>query len=881
MDFDSLAAQFGVTKLNPSARMILGFPLTGNVRDFVTLYRSSMPISQIKYIDLSRVTKVFIVDCQHLERLDETAKALIAPEGRNLPFTIYDHHDPAPEGLGCRAQPDSIIEKVGAATSIVVDEICKRQIALTPFEATILAIGIYEDTGCLTYGGTTAKDGRCLAFLLQSGADLAIINDFIHAKMNDEQTELLQDLLKELRVFHVHGTKLVIAQTTREKYIDGLAALTRKLLEIESADAAFTVVRMRDRIHVVGRSDNRAVDVRLVVREFGGDGHPGAGSAIVRKGNVEATCERVEGILRSEVRPQKLAEEIMRSPVRTVLPTVSMDEAGRIMTRHGLDGLIVALDDRAVGVVSRRDIDQATHHKLGHAPVQGFMSKPVISIAPKTPLTQIQQRMVERDIGRLPVIDAEGRILGVVSRHEVLKTLYGANAGTLFGWRSPVNWHGERNISNFGAQLNSTSEPVVHLSKKVGETAASLNMVAYAVGGFVRDLILDIPNFDLDYVIEGDAIRLAQRMQEQHHNELTVVATYERFQTATLEYQAQGTRMVDFSTARTEFYEYPAALPTVEPSSLDQDLMRRDFTINALAICLNPDRYGELIDEFGGLEDIRKKVIRVLHPFSFIEDPTRIIRAVRFAARLNFKLDGETCEQAKHAISIGIFDNLGGVRIRDELRLILESPHRLRGLELLSGLGAKLGYLDSELEYNHATARAIRRAERLLERYKLKDEWLVYLGLLLSSLPEPRVGAVFERLHMKNDEKEIISKGLSVRFELPQIFEELSRSEHALKNSEIYRLLHGKQDESLAIVACLANPGSPVRRMIRVYLDKLEKTKVELNGNDLVSMGFTQGPQIGEALEALLNARLDGEIKSREEELQFVRQHYSTHVRVS
>jgi len=876
MDFDSLAAQFGVTKLYPSARMVLGFPLTGNVRDFLALYRSSLPIAQIKYLDLSRVTKVFIVDCQHLERLDETAKSLFDRNGQKIPVTIFDHHALDSEGLGPHAEPDSVIESVGAATTLVVDKIRAQNISLTPFEATLLAIGIYEDTGCLTYGGTTELDAACVAYLLKYGADLAIVNDFIHPKLNEPQTELLQDLIKSSRVLSVHDAKVVLATATRDKYIDGLASLTRKLTEIESADAAFTIVHMRDRVHLVGRSDSRAIDVRSVVRPFGGDGHPGAGSAVVRDKPVEEIAARAEELVRAEALPPKLAREIMTSPVRTVLPSVSMDEAGRIMTRYRLDGLLVIEADRIVGVVAQRDVAQAVHHKLGHAPVRGFMSKPVITIGPEASLSQIQQLMVVEDIGRLPVLADDGQLLGVVSRHDVLKTLYGESADAT-SVPSRFNQQPHRTVRNF-ADLMEQIEPVtLWLSRTVGEVAAQLNMMSYAVGGFVRDLILGTPNYDLDYVIEGNAIELADAMAEKFPGVLTVVGKHQRFQTAALEFTRDGThRNVDFSTARLEFYEKPAALPVVEPSKLDQDLSRRDFTINALAICLNPDRFGELIDEFDGLVDLEQKIIRVLHPFSFIEDPTRIIRAVRFAARLNFKLDAETAEQAKHAIATGIFDDLGGTRMRDELRLILESPKRRLALELLSGLGARLRYLDAELEYTIQVHNAIRRAERLLAHIELKEPWVVYLGLLISRLATERVWMVLDRLHMTNEHKLMIEKAFSVRGELPQIFEDLNRKEHGLRNSEIYHLLHGKPDEALAIVASLSQPGTPVRRMVRRYLEKLRTIKVELTGEDLLSLGIKQGPLIGEALSLLLDAKLDGLVNNRDEELALIRAKFLT-----
>jgi tRNA nucleotidyltransferase (CCA-adding enzyme) len=878
MDFDSLAAQFGVAKLYPSARMVLGYPLVGNVRNFVALYRSSMPVVQMKYVDLDSVKRVFIVDCQNIDRLDEIAKRLITEQ--KIPHVIFDHHQLDPNGLGPSAHGDSVIERVGAATTIVVDKIKKSKMDLTPFEATLLAIGIYEDTGCLTYSGTTEKDAACVAFLLKCGADLAIINDYIRPKMNDDQVGLLEDLIKDAHTITVGGAKVVMACATRPKYFDGLASLTRKLTEVESADAAFSIVYMRDRIHIVGRSDSQLIDVRLVVRRFGGDGHHGAGSAVTREGTVKELSAEIEKLLRTQVKPEVIAEEIMVSPVRTIRSGITMDEASRIMLRYGLDGLLVAEEDNLVGVVSRRDIDQATHHKLGHAPVRGFMSKPVISIEKQTPLSKIQEIMVTEDIGRLPVLDDDKQLVGLVSRGDVLKTLYGDNGSKVFlvpEWAtllkndfaaSGQTVQVEPRSVNLQAQMSKLDSPTSWLCTQTGTVAAQLNMVAYAVGGSVRDLILNVPNFDLDFVIEGPAIELASAMESAYPARLEVVARHERFQTAKLWFFADTRRDVDFSTARTEFYEFPAALPTVEASQLEQDLLRRDFTINALAICLNPGRYGTLVDHFGGLEDIKKKIIRVLHAFSFIEDPTRIIRAVRFASRLEFNIEPKTKELAKRAVAMGIFDNLGGNRMRDELRSILESPRRIRALDLLAELGAKLRYLDAELEYSLSIRTLLRRAERLLKRYSLTQPWVVYLALLLSELDEHRIDAVLDRLHLTNEQKTIVRKGLAIPRQLPEIVETLNKQ--GVKNSQIYYLLKGKPEESLAIAACLAKPGAPLRRMIRLYLEHLEKVQIELSGSDLVDIGVPPGPEIGRALDAILERRLDGIIKSKQDELNFV-----------
>lgn len=866
MDFDSLAAQFGVTKLYPAARMVLGYPLTGNVRDFIALNRSNLPIVQAKYLDASKVSRVFIVDCQHAERLDETVRKLILPGAQMRPYTVFDHHEPDPDGLIANADHDTIIDPVGAATTLLVEQIKRRRFKLSQFEATLLLIGIYEDTGCLTYSGTTERDALCVAYLLKQGADLLRANQYMHPKLNDKQSELLQDLVKSSRSITIGGTRIAIATASRERYLDGLAALTRKLIEIESVAAAFSVAHMRDRIHIVGRSDTELVDVRPVVRHFGGDGHRGAGSAVAREGTVDSIGEEICRLLKEQVRPEKTAQEIMDSPVRTIRPHISMDEASRIMIRYGLDGLVVAEDDAVVGIVSRRDIDQATHHKLGHAPVLGFMSRPVISIGPTTTLSEIQKLMVHEDIGRLPVLDRDEKLVGLVSRKDVLKTIHHVAVEEVTepiprGKIKPTQ-------TNIRDRLESLSPATLWLYKLIGASAERMNMVAYAVGGSVRDLLLGRPNFDLDFVIEGSAVDLAGALECQFPSRLHVVARHDRFQTATLNFFADEKREVDLSTARTEFYEYPAALPTVEPSKLEHDLLRRDFTINSLAICLNTHDFGMLMDHFGGLQDLKNKVVRILHPFSFIEDPTRIVRAARFASRLDFHLDAKTKEQARRAISMGIFDNLGGVRIRTELQYILESPHRVKALDLLGELGGKLRYLDAELEYSLKIRNMIRRAERLLSRYSVDVPWIVYLGLLLSQLPEERLTTVLDRLHLSNDNKDRIKYGIA-------IMERLNSFDRDLKRSEIYSLFHGKPDESLAIAGCLAPPGSPLRRMIRLYLDQLEHASIEISGGDLIGMGIPQGPQIGHALQAVFNARLDGLISTREEELAYVHRHFN------
>jgi tRNA nucleotidyltransferase (CCA-adding enzyme) len=870
LDFDSLAAQLAVTKLHPTARMVPSFPVFGNVREYLTLYRSHLPIVQIKYIDLEQVSKLFIVDCQHADRLDVAVRKLI---DQKRPFAVFDHHDLDGNGLGPHADSDSIIESVGAATTLLVEKIMQRRIPLSPFEATLLLTGIYEDTGCLTYSGTTARDAACVTHLLKHKADLNVVNEYIRPKLNDEQIALLQEMIKAATILEIAGTRIIISSASLPNYLDGLASLTRKLMELESANAAFSVVKMRDRIHVVGRSDSPALDVRPIVRRFGGDGHAGAGSAVTRGEDMRSILEKLTEALKFDVKPEVTASQLMVSPVQTIRSDTSMEEAGKIMIRHGSDGLVVAEEIGVVGIVSRRDVDQAMHHKLGHAPVSGFMSRPVLSVGPATPLSEIQRMLVKNDIGRLPVLDDSNHLLGLVSRREVLNNLYGEPEFPAF----PSLSGADKSRSEFPSSMPNNLKRVIDLQSKlaglapdnlwlfrtIGEIAEAENMVAYAVGGSVRDLLLGIAHFDLDFVVEGSAIKLAETLIEKHPDKFAITSLHERFQTAALTYFSDQDKQVDLSTARIEFYEYPAALPTVEPSKLEQDLFRRDFTINSLALCLNPGQFGNLIDIFAGLEDLNARLIRILHQFSFIEDPTRIVRAARFASRLGFTLEKTTAEQAKQAISMGIFDNLGGIRMKTELQLVLESQHRLAGLEILAKLGAKLRYLDEELEYGATERKLIRRAEQLLVRFSVSEPWLVYLGLLLARLKPERLQNVLTRLHLTTDGKSIVTKGLALMDELS------ARGKHP-KRSEIYGLLHGVPDAALAIAACQARPGSIVRRMVRIYFEELKNVTTILSGDDLIKMGMPEGPIIGQALQRLLAAKLDGLVLSVEDEREFI-----------
>lgn len=866
MDFDCLACQLAVSKLYPAARIVPAHPLSQRLKSFLSLYRDQLPLVDLQYVDWSAVRHVYIVDCQKLDRLDDRARRHFLEYSRSGAYTVFDHHETDPESLLHSASHDSLVKESGAAASILVEKLKEKDVVLSKFEATVIAAGIYEDTGCLTHRGSSELDALGIAYCLSQGADLERVNHIIRPKFDEWQVSLFEKLAQAAENIQLAGAKLTICTARSDRYIDGLSEISSRLLENSASDALVAIVEMKDRVHVVARSETAGIDLRALAHALGGGGHSGAASAVVKGTSALALKNKVIDSLNSELSSEKTAVEVMSTPVRTVRPDVSMDEAGRIMLRHSLDGMVVMDNDEVVGIVSKRDVDKARHHKLGHAPVRGFMSHPVISVRPQSRMSEIRTLMVDEDIGRLPVLDETGKLLGLVGRRELLAALYGdKDTSDNNGGRIAPR----RTVSGTEGLVERIEPDLLDLYREIGFVASELKMVAYLVGGCVRDLILDRANFDLDFVVEGSARELANALVLRQPRLYELIVEHARFNTATLHVHTSPLREIDIATARTEYYEYPASLPTVEPSSLEQDLARRDFTINALALCLHPDRFGEIVDYFSGLADLNAGIVRVLHPFSFIEDPTRIVRAARFASRLGFRLDDRTKLQAERAIALGIFDNLGGVRLKEEMRLILESPERLAALDMLAELGGGLRFLDGRIIYDKRVRLHVRRAQKLLAHYSLDKHYVVYLGILLYQLEREALQQALMRLHLGDDERSWIRDAQVI---LAGFFE----LENYKRRSQLYKVLHGHDEHALAIAVCVAPPGSPLRRCIKLYFEELKDTRTFLRGRDLVELGIPQGPEIGKILDDLHDARLDGDLLTFEDERQFVYKNYAS-----
>jgi len=670
-DFDSLASMLAAKKLYPHAVLVFPGSQERSLRDFFihsALY--AFEVERIKNIDLREVERLILVDTRQISRIGKFSELLSKP---GLDIHIYDHHPPSSEDLHGSLE---VISEVGATATLLLDVLQEKGIEITADEATVMMLGIYEDTGNLTFPSTREEDFKAAGYLVRKGANLSVLANLITKELTAEQVFLLNDLIQSATRYNFHGIDVVIAQASVDRYVGDIAVLVHKLKDMENLDALFVLVRMEDRIYLIGRSRLEEVNVSEIAAEFGGGGHPTAASATVKGMALVEAHDRLIQALKEMVRPKKVARDVMVYPVKTIELERTLEEAGEIMTRYNLVVLPVIQDGKVIGLISKQVVEKAVYHGLKSFLVKEYMTTEFSVVSPETPFSRVQAIIIGQSQNLVPVIEKD-RLVGTISAAEIMRILQEEMLKSETGssaFESQPLYGRKKMLSKLMRER--FPEPLYNLLTEFGKVGDELAYSVYAVGGFVRDLLLKVENFDVDIVVEGDGIRLAEAFEKKFSCR---IRTHKKFGTAII-LLPDGSK-VDVATARWEFYDSPAALPTVERASIKTDLYRRDFTINTLAIQLNPKSFGELIDFFGGVKDIKEKMIRVLHNLSFVEDPTRVFRAIRFEQRFGFQIGKHTQNLMKNAVKVGFLDRLSGGRVLSEIILILQEEDPLPALK--------------------------------------------------------------------------------------------------------------------------------------------------------------------------------------------------------
>ncbi|MBI2995537.1 MAG: CCA tRNA nucleotidyltransferase [Candidatus Melainabacteria bacterium] len=412
---------------------------------------------------------------------------------------------------------------------------------------------------------------------------------------------------------------------------------------------------------------------------------------------------------------------------------------------------------------------------------------------------------------------------------------------------------------NIKDKLQEIEKDHYELLINIGKVSKEHGLRSYLVGGMVRDILLGFSNLDIDIVVENDAKRLADALVKKFPN-CELSAKHDRFHTAKLIFNISGNKIpVDLASTRQEVYEHPAALPKVRVSDLEKDLYRRDFTINALAVSLMPEEFGDVIDLFDGLIDLKQKQIKVLHDLSFIDDPTRMIRAIRFACKLGFEIEKNTWLLLKKTIDSKQFDNLieniRGDRVKIEIRYLFNLPN-IHGVVKLFFESGIYRMISVELKFCRDVWPCVST--------NVSCNWLIHLALIIQNLKPDTQEKIMKNLQLTSDETKIIKSGLAAFNRL----QTLHANKKQIDSVVVYRELRDLAFESVAIVKLvLSTQHSALSSLINEYIETTSKIKLEITGQDLISIGLKEGKQIGEILEKVLEKKIKDPKMKKEDEI--------------
>ncbi len=863
-DFDALASLLGAYLMDETAVPVLPRRMNRNIGAFVTLYGVELPFVDPRDLSGNHIHSVTLVDTQSMVSI----KGMVA----NTSVQVIDHH---PRRDNLPAEWEVTINETGANTTLFVEALGVRDSALSTIQATLLLLGIYEDTGSLTYSRTTPRDLNAAAFLLERGANLEIAADFLNHPLSIEQQQLYDLLRTEAKTVNIHGHTVVVASGDAKDLTEELSTIAHKMRDLLDPDALFLLVTTRGGVQLIARSNSADIDVARIAENFGGGGHERAAASMIKDGNLDEALAELFQILPTYIRPAITVGEIMSTRPQLISPDTPAEEVSRRMQRYGYEGYPVVKNGRIIGLLTRRAVDRAMSHKL-NLTAERLMNAGTFTVHPDDSIEHVQHLMTETGWGQIPVLNPEnGEVTGIVTRTDLLKTF--TRESKMFG---------RKNL----AERLEFALPAARLGllKAVSQTAHDQRAALYIVGGFVRDLLLDRPSLDFDLVVEGDAIILAQSLVDQFGGRIT---SHARFGTAKWHIAGNRTQLalsiadrfpqfekhaidpsdlpesLDLITARTEFYTHPTALPIVERGSIKLDLHRRDFTINTLALRLDGHHYGELHDHWGGLNDLKQGLVRVLHSLSFVDDPTRMLRAVRFEKRFDFKIENRTLDLLHEARPM--LGRVSGDRIRHELDHILAEKNiclmfaRLADLALLTAIHKSLTWddwicskiNDIPLDEPDDCWGLIPSYDGDVKTPALKQS-LSYIFWLIR-LPVKHARSINTRLKVSRLIAANTLSACNLWTDLPSLVDK--------SPSQVVARLDGIPPTAL-YAAYLACDDDKVKSILKKFASIWKNVSPTIDGHTLRDRGLPPSPDYRVILNTLRDAWLDGIIKTPESE---------------
>ena len=853
-DLDQVGAARCLLLLRPETRLLRPNRVSENA--WQLLRRADwffpVPLAQVQW------AQVKVVHLLGLTQVQQNPRVLGLLPRLNAEVFVYSHSSPK---LPVKAQ--SVPLKSGSLTSHFIGEIRRLGIKIEPDDASLLASAIAERTWCGLAQRTSPLDLESLQFLRTFPVVSKQIGNQVCLGLREGQKGLLNDLLLQATDEQIGNWPVVVSVAQTNGNVQDLLPVIDRLWSRLDSHILVVGVCYSGRSRVFARSRLPGTPMLPCFRSFQAREEDSWVSFSLKQSDPCALHSALVEVMKENLKPDTIAREIMAASPRTILAQETVANAHDMMLRFNLMSLLVTRQDRYVGLITRRDLDRAVQMDLWDSPINPFVPSTRPWVTPDTPVCVLRSLMVRHNVTKLPVVE-NGSVVGIITSRELLRALHDPlPLPRLFlPLVETTDLPEPLEIETMMKQL--VPPRVLDILKRIGAKAEKAGRQAFLVGGFVRDLLLEKPNLDMDIVMIGDALPFVESLQEEFTAE---PCHFERFHTARL--AIDGVK-IDFSSARIEHYSQPAALPHVELSGLSNDLFRRDFSINALALDILPGRFLRLIDFFGGYRDLREKKIRILHSFSFLEDPTRLYRAVRFAGRFHFTMDPDTQQAFDLALQRDVVSRLSPKRIGAEIARCLreEIPHRvlqkLFAMKLVRALHPALhDYAMLPVRFRLIPA-MIRRFQAIGE--PIDGEAIHWIGLL-APLSATEADKLLMDLHFPAGKRRIVVETLRQMPDLPQNLARIAPGDDA----GLYILLKGFTLEGLISLIAFDLDKGGARRVID-YLGRLRLVKSELSGNDLIALGIPPGPHMRAIFQDLLMKRIRGEVASRKDEEEYVRQ---------
>ena len=852
-DYDAVASMVAVKKLYPDAILVSpSFITRQEHHDFTTSIPTRFNFVMPKDCDFSQVELVVVVDTRSPERLEHIAEALENPD---IELHVYDHH---PDRPGDIESDYSTVRQYGSCTAILVEIIKEKGITLDRDEATMLGLGLYEDTGSFCFPNTTPHDFLAGAFLAAQGMNFATVKHLMAGDLTRQQVHVLDKLLKSAITHNIAGIPITIVEISLDNFLGDFASILGKLIEMEKLKVVFAIASMGDRIHMIARSSVKEVNVSKICQAFGGGGHPEAAAASIKDSTSAQTRGQLLTLLVTTLTAEITVEAHMTSPAKVLPGDAAIATAEKIMNRYGLKAVPIVdrATKRCIGILELQTASRASTHQLGTLRVTEYMQRSFETLPLNADLHVAIEIILQKRQRLIPIVN-EDAVVGVLTRTDVLRLL--VNEAITIPEGDPHNReHNERSVLEYMIEL--LPRNTLDLLRTAGELGDELNMSVFAVGGFVRDLLMRQPNLDIDLCVEGDGIVFGNALAEKIGG---TVRHHHKFKTAVVSYinNAGERDHIDVATARMEYYESPAALPSVELASIKMDLYRRDFSINALAIMLGKQKFGTLIDPFGGQKDIKEKNVSVLHSLSLVEDPTRIMRAVRFEKRFGFRISPQTERLIKNSMSLNMIERLSGARLFNELKHVFDERNvtdcilRLAGWNFWKSMNPKLMITPTKETLLHSLDEVL-GWYRLLYKDQPPVNWMIYLMVLCNNIKHTETSDILYNLGLIERQKKdfLHMRGLAHKASTRLI---AMHKNNNISLGSMYEALAPLSLEGQLFLMARYGQEHNIGKDISLYMTKLKEVKPDLTGDDLIDIGYPQGPLLGHILHLLLLAKLD------------------------